>query len=75
MITALGELLSQEDDASLVSAYLECKMCLDATKSWEEISPRYNTAENQQPRSGQFPYGPTGLGTSDTRFWLRSEQR
>jgi hypothetical protein len=75
MITALGELLSQEDDASLVSAYLECKMCLDATKSWEEISPRYNTAEDRQPRSGQFQYGPTGLGTSGTRFWLRSKQR
>jgi hypothetical protein len=76
MITALGELLSEEDDESLVAAYLECKMCLDATKSWEEISPRYSAAaEDHQPLDRRFQHGPTGLGTSASRFWLKSKQR
>ncbi|MCA2229725.1 hypothetical protein [Nonomuraea aurantiaca] len=75
VITALGELLSKEDEASLVAAYLECKMCLDATKSWEEISPRYTTAEDRQPLHGTFQRGPTGLGTSGIRIALQPERR
>jgi hypothetical protein len=77
LITALGELLATEEDRTCVAAYEDFKICADATKTWEEFSPRYHTApsstETEGPRSGQpathhFSYGPTGLGTQGLRL-------
>jgi hypothetical protein len=77
LIATLGELLATEDDPSCVAAYENFKICADATKTWEEFSPRYHsdhgdaeTAERTNGRSALpgFPSGPTGLGTSGLRI-------
>jgi hypothetical protein len=77
LIAALGELLATEEDKTCVAAYEDFKICADATKTWEEFSPRYHTApsgtQTEEPGSGQpathcFSYGPTGLGTQGLRL-------
>jgi hypothetical protein len=77
LIATLGELLATEDDPQCVTAYENFKICADATKTWEEFSPRYHsdhgdtdtTAKaNGRPAPPSFPTGPTGLGTSGLRI-------
>ncbi|MEV7121241.1 hypothetical protein [Kitasatospora griseola] len=77
LITALGELLATEEDRTCVEAYEDFKICADATKTWEEFSPRYHPdqagTKTEGPERGQLaplriPYGPTGLGTSGLRL-------
>ncbi|WP_030719673.1 hypothetical protein [Streptomyces sp. NRRL F-2580] len=81
LITALGELLAVEEDQTCVAAYEDFKICADATKTWEEFSPRYHTApsdtETEGPRSSRpanyrLPCGPTGLGTKGLRLSINS---
>ncbi|MEU6293944.1 hypothetical protein [Streptomyces erythrochromogenes] len=81
LITALGELLATEEDAACVEAYEDFKICADATKTWEEFSPRYHTdrsdpetegAGRSQPVNRHFPYGPSGLGTKGLRLGINS---
>ncbi len=43
LIATLGELLATEDDPSCVEVYGNFKICADATKAWEEFSPRYHS--------------------------------
>jgi hypothetical protein len=77
LITSLGELLATEDDPRCVAAYENFKICADATKTWEEFSPRYHfdhsdagtaAKTNGTPTLPVFPTGPTGLGTSGLRI-------
>lgn len=77
LIVALGELLATEDDQSCVAAYENFKICADATKTWEEFSPRYKVVQsdvkteerrNGEPSNCGFSYGPTGLGTASLRI-------
>ncbi|WP_336317586.1 hypothetical protein [Streptomyces lavendofoliae] len=81
LITALGELLATEEDRTCVEAYEDFKICADATKTWEEYSPRYRTdqgdtdtegLERSQPVYRSIPYGPTGLGTKSLRLGINS---
>ncbi|MFC9199220.1 hypothetical protein ACFT07_34830 [Streptomyces arboris] len=77
LITALGELLAGEEDQTCVAAYEDFKICADATKTWEEFSPRYHApqgggsaADGQhsgQPAHYRLPCGSTGLGTKGLR--------
>ncbi|MGW0886134.1 hypothetical protein [Streptomyces sp. NPDC002671] len=81
LITALGELLATEEDQTCVEAYEDFKICADATKTWEEFSPRYHTDRSDtetegpgrsQPVNRHIPYGPTGLGTKGLRLGINS---
>jgi hypothetical protein len=76
LIVSLGELLATEDDQVCVAAYENFKICADATKTWEEFSPRYKVAQGDvktakretcNPLNRGFSYGPTGLGTASLR--------
>ena len=84
LIVGLGELLATEDDQSCVAAYEHYKICADATKTWGELSPRYNVAQSNvvteerrsdKPPNLRFSHGPTGLGTASLRIsdqpWAR----
>ncbi|MFE5084465.1 hypothetical protein [Streptomyces mirabilis] len=81
LITALGELLATEEDQTCVEAYEDFKICADATKTWEEFSPRYHTDRSDteteglgrsQPVIRHIPYGPSGLGTKGLRLGINS---
>ncbi|MGW7440161.1 hypothetical protein [Streptomyces sp. NPDC054849] len=81
LVTALGELLATEEDQTCVEAYEDFKICADATKTWEEFSPRYHTDKGDtetegpgrsQPAGRCIPYGPTGLGTKGLRLGIDS---
>ncbi|QCD53575.1 hypothetical protein [Streptomyces hawaiiensis] len=81
LVAALGELLVTEEDRTCVAAYEDFKICADATKTWEEFSPRYHTAHSgtdtegpgsSQPATHRFSYGPTGLGTQGLRLGISS---
>ncbi|MER6567481.1 hypothetical protein ABT288_15130 [Streptomyces sp. NPDC001093] len=81
LIGGLGELLATEEDQTCVEAYEDFKICADATKTWEEFSPRYHTDRSQagpaepgraQPVHPRIPYGPTGLGTKGLRLGISS---
>ncbi|MFJ7965150.1 hypothetical protein [Streptomyces sp. NPDC096324] len=81
LIASLGELLATEEDPTCVEAYEDFKICADATKTWEEISPRYHpdpSATDTQSAGAQsagnlrIPYGPTGLGTKGLRLGINS---
>ncbi|MFG2715317.1 hypothetical protein ACGFX2_32860 [Streptomyces goshikiensis] len=81
LITALGELLAAEEDQTCVAAYEDFKICADATKTWEEFSPRYHPAQtgtetegpgSSRPANHRLPYGPTGLGTTGLRLSINS---
>jgi hypothetical protein len=77
LIGTLRELLATEDDPTCVAAYENFKICADATKTWEEFSPRYNSYQSDVKAEGPinaeapnlgFSYGPTGLGTASLRM-------
>jgi hypothetical protein len=80
LITDLGELLATEEDQRCVAAYEDFKICADATKTWEEFSPRYHaphrgTATEEpgsRPSCHRLPYGPTGIGTQGIRLGIDS---
>jgi hypothetical protein len=83
LITALGELLADEEDQTCVAAYEDFKICADATKTWEEFSPRYHTAQSGtkdtaegpvsiRPAIYRFPDGPTGIGTTGLRLGINA---
>ncbi len=80
LITALGGLLAVEEDQTC-AAYEDFKICADATKTWEEFSPRYHTVQSvtetegpgsSQPANHRLPYGPTGLGTQGLQLSINS---
>jgi FAD/FMN-containing dehydrogenase len=77
LIAGLGDLLATEDDRSCVAAYGELKICADATKTWEEFSPRYAVSETDDKTKERtsdtrpqhaYAFGPTGLGTASLRI-------
>lgn len=81
LVTALGELLATEEDGTCVEAYEDFKICADATKTWEESSPRYHTGQDDtktegpggsQPVNRHIPHGPAGLGTKGQRLGIDS---
>ncbi|MGW2613116.1 hypothetical protein ACWC4A_54095, partial [Streptomyces mirabilis] len=81
LITALGGLLATEEDQTCVEAYEDFKICADATKTWEEFSPRYHADRGDtetgglgcsQPVRRHIPYGPSGLGTKGLRLGINS---
>ncbi|MGW7461879.1 hypothetical protein [Streptomyces sp. NPDC054797] len=81
LVTALGELLATEEDQTCLEAYEDFKICADATKTWEEFSPRYHPdqddTETEGPGHGQpadhwIPYGPTRLGTKGLRLGINN---
>lgn len=81
LITALGELLATEEDQTCVAAYEDFKICADATKTWEEFSPRYHNAQSSTETDGpgsnqsaklRVPHGPTGIGTKGLRMGINS---
>jgi hypothetical protein len=73
LIASLGDLLATEDDPRCVAAYENFKICADATKTWEEFSPRYHSDHRDATTDGKPTLlssltGPTGLGTTALRI-------